>query len=66
MSKNKKPRTSIINSDGHFSIEFLVWLSQQADALLLETVLQDPENQRSYVFLKPHRVIKTDRLDCVE
>lgn len=70
-SKSIVPRSSpkrrtLINPEGHLGTPFLRWFGRQKNAVLLETTRPEPKNDRTYIFLKPIKVLRARNLDEVE
>ncbi len=66
MHNRRTQPTSIIDAGGSFTSAFIHWLSNQPNAVMLETALMDPENRKSYVFLKPESIIKAASPEKIE
>ncbi len=66
MAKKKSKTVSLLDARGLYSSEAIEWIAHQPNAVLLETTLADPLNQRTFLFLKPRRVIKATSVESIE
>jgi para-aminobenzoate synthetase/4-amino-4-deoxychorismate lyase len=66
MTTKKRKNPSLLDARGLFSAEAVEWIAHQPHAVLLESTLADGTNQRSFLFLKPRRVLKATSLETIE
>ena len=66
MPPGSTTRRTIFTSEGHLNATFLRWFGRQRNAVLLETTRAEAGNDRTYIFLKPIRIIQAHTLNEVD